>query len=127
MAIFTLKNAAYFGVIYVLYSWLNSKKYRVHDTGVVIVTGASSGIGYDAALGLDREGYHVLAGVRNEKAAAQLRKNGSPRLQPVILDVTSEEDILSTLNLADDIFEKNNTLPLVGIVNNAGVSNDLPW
>ncbi len=44
--------------------------YPVHRGGVVLITGASTGIGYDAALELMKEGYYVLAGVRKESDIA---------------------------------------------------------
>ena len=34
--------------------------------GDVVVTGSSTGIGRACAMALDREGFHVLSGVRNE-------------------------------------------------------------
>jgi len=41
--------------------------YPVHKKGIVVVTGASSGIGLHAAAGLAQAGYTVYAGVRSSK------------------------------------------------------------
>ena len=63
----------------------------VHQGSVVLVTGASSGIGLSAAVALKKKGYFVIGGVRKEKDAVTLRKTYG--LQTVILDVTKEVDI----------------------------------
>ena len=53
-----------------------------------LVTGASSGIGRATVRRLDAAGWKVFAGVRKEEDAAALRAESSPRLEPLILDIT---------------------------------------
>jgi NADP-dependent 3-hydroxy acid dehydrogenase YdfG len=50
---------------------------------VILVTGATSGIGRDAALRLARAGHRVLAGGRRPDALAELAAQG--RVEPLAL------------------------------------------
>lgn len=56
----------------------------------VLITGASSGMGFDAAPALARAGYKVFAAARRVERMEPLRAFG---ITPVALDVTSEESI----------------------------------
>jgi NADP-dependent 3-hydroxy acid dehydrogenase YdfG len=66
----------------------------VEGREIVVVTGASSGIGEATARELARRGYHVLAGVRRQEDADQMR---AVHIQPVILDITKEIDVARLL------------------------------
>ena len=83
----------------------------------VLVTGASSGIGKECALYLDKMGFRVFAGVRTEHAKEKIQKDVSDRFRPIILDVTKDETIRSTL----EIIVKDHEYPLYALVNNAGI------
>ena len=63
------------------------------DLPAVVITGASTGIGEACARDLDRRGYQVFAGVRKEADAQRLRQQSSPRLRPIMLDITAEASI----------------------------------
>ena len=56
----------------------------------VVITGTSTGIGKACALYLDKMGYVVYAGVRNQADGENLKKEASARLTPVNLDVTDD-------------------------------------
>jgi NAD(P)-dependent dehydrogenase (short-subunit alcohol dehydrogenase family) len=84
----------------------------------VLVTGASTGIGRATALRLDGSGWQVFAGVRKEADAEGLRKAASPRLVPVILDVTHPEQIAAAAARVEAESEGG----LHGLINNAGVA-----
>jgi NAD(P)-dependent dehydrogenase (short-subunit alcohol dehydrogenase family) len=86
--------------------------------GVVVVTGASTGIGRATALHLDRLGYRVHAGVRRESDGEALRQAGSQRLVTVRLDVT---DICSIEAAARAVSAVSGKAGLQGLVNNAGI------
>ncbi|WP_373355396.1 SDR family NAD(P)-dependent oxidoreductase [Pseudoroseicyclus sp. CXY001] len=60
----------------------------------LLITGCSSGIGYDAACGMRSRGWRVFASCRREEDCARLRAEGfeSPRI-----DYTDEESIRSGL------------------------------
>lgn len=75
---------------------------------VILVTGASSGIGYDTAADLARKGHTVYAAARRVALMEPLREFG---VIPVALDVTSEASIKACLEVTGD---------LDVLVNNAG-------
>ena len=88
----------------------------------VLITGASTGIGYATALYLDKIGFKVFAGVRKESDKQKLQQNSSANLTPIILDVCDMQSITSTFEtvsnqLGDDTFS---------LVNNAGLSLNGP-
>ncbi|HET9029929.1 MAG TPA: SDR family oxidoreductase [Candidatus Aquilonibacter sp.] len=82
----------------------------------IIVTGASSGIGYATACALAESGYLVFAGVRKEADRERLSAVHE-NLRPIIFDVTVPADVeraVETVRLSGS--------PLRAIVNNAGVA-----
>ncbi len=84
----------------------------------VVITGASTGIGRGCALYMDRLGWRVFAGYREESDAAALRAEASARLQPVLLDVT---DATSLRNAVAAVAGAVGGDGLSGLVNNAGI------
>jgi NAD(P)-dependent dehydrogenase (short-subunit alcohol dehydrogenase family) len=86
--------------------------------GSVLITGASRGIGRAAALGLAHDGWDVYAGVRRETDGADLEAEGEPRLVPIPLDVTDDQQIAA---LVDRLPER-----LDAVINNAGIVVDGP-
>jgi NAD(P)-dependent dehydrogenase (short-subunit alcohol dehydrogenase family) len=94
--------------------------------GAVVVTGASSGIGWATALVLAHEGWLVFAGVRREDhgealLAAAAALGAGVLLQPIRLDVTNEASIAAaTAEIAAELEERGERL--VGLVNNAGIA-----
>lgn len=53
-----------------------------NESGAVLVTGASTGIGRATALLLDGKGYRVFAGVRKQEDSNALKMAASERLTP---------------------------------------------
>jgi NAD(P)-dependent dehydrogenase (short-subunit alcohol dehydrogenase family) len=82
---------------------------------LVIVTGASTGMGAATALELARRGFHVLAGVRRDSDGTALRAAG---IEPVILDITNADHIAA---LAARVTGDPQGRPLRALVNNAGI------
>lgn len=87
--------------------------------GTVVVTGASTGIGYATAQLLTRRGYRVLATVRKEEDAARLRSEFGPRVEPVLVDVIEDDQIAALAARAQELVGDQG---LTGLVNNAGIA-----
>jgi NAD(P)-dependent dehydrogenase (short-subunit alcohol dehydrogenase family) len=84
----------------------------------VLVTGASTGIGYASAVALAEKGFHVFAGVRNPADAERIRLQSGGRLEPVILDVTKPEQIADVEAHIESVV---GGAGLHGLINNAGI------
>lgn len=87
---------------------------------LIVVTGASTGIGAASARELARKGFHVLAGVRREVDADALRADG---IEPYILDITMPSDVAA---IADRVARDPQRRPLRALVNNAGIAVNSP-
>jgi NAD(P)-dependent dehydrogenase (short-subunit alcohol dehydrogenase family) len=82
----------------------------------IVITGASSGIGADAAALLAREGFIVFAGVRNDADAARAATLHE-RVRPVMLDVADRASIDSAVRTV-----AASGHALRGVVGNAGIA-----
>lgn len=87
---------------------------------LIVVTGASTGMGAATAKELAGRGFHVLAGVRREIDADALRGDG---IEPLILDITVESDVAA---VADRVTRDPRGLPLRALINNAGIGVNGP-
>jgi NAD(P)-dependent dehydrogenase (short-subunit alcohol dehydrogenase family) len=90
---------------------------------LVVVTGASTGIGAATVKELAHRGFHVLAGVRREVDVVALRDLGVQGIEPLILDITVESDITA---IADRVADDPRNRPLRALVNNAGIAINAP-
>lgn len=63
----------------------------------ILITGSSSGIGYDAAVGLARAGWRVFATCRKEEDCARLRSEGQESFR---LDYAEEDSIAAAVKEA---------------------------
>jgi NAD(P)-dependent dehydrogenase (short-subunit alcohol dehydrogenase family) len=61
----------------------------------VLITGCSSGIGYDAAHGLAKRGWRVLATCRRPEDCARLESEG---LESFALDYASEDSLSAAMD-----------------------------
>ena len=78
----------------------------------ILITGASSGIGFDAARTLAQRGHAVYAGARRVEKMEALKADG---VIPIQLDITKEEDIQNTLETIKESHQGVDVL-----INNAG-------
>ncbi|MCV7321856.1 SDR family NAD(P)-dependent oxidoreductase [Mycolicibacterium confluentis] len=90
------------------------------ENRLVVITGASTGIGAATARELAQRGFHVLAGVRRERDADVIRR---PNIEPLILDITNPEHIRA---LAERVREDPQGRALRAVVNNAAVQANVP-
>jgi NAD(P)-dependent dehydrogenase (short-subunit alcohol dehydrogenase family) len=85
---------------------------------IALVTGSSSGIGFETALALAREGYYTYATMRDTSKATKIQeiaKKENLKLDVVELDVDKEDSIKSAIK---KIISKNDRIDV--LVNNAG-------
>jgi len=91
---------------------------------VVVVTGASSGIGRASALKLARSGFRVFAGVRKEEDGEALEEVAlAGRLTPLFIDVSDPGLIASA---ARNVEAAVGEAGLAGLINNAGIGEAWP-
>lgn len=102
------------------------REYKVHNKGIVLITGASSGIGRHAAEFLaDNHDFLVLAGVRKDSDFSSIANMAKKNLRPLMIDVASHESCTKAVEEIRRLTESEN-LPFVGLVNNAGVGHFNP-
>lgn len=85
---------------------------------VALVTGSSSGIGYETALSLARKGYKTYASMRDTSKGAKIldiAKKENLELKVIQLDVDDDSSIASAV---DVILKEDDTIDV--LVNNAG-------
>lgn len=87
---------------------------------MVVVTGTSSGIGRATAVQLAAEGFYVLAGVRRQEDAEEIKQKN---IEPVILDITAIDTLRA---LAERVEQDPLGRPLWAVVNNAGIAVNAP-
>jgi len=109
-------------------SFFGSKTYTVHQSGIVVITGASTGIGRHAAehMAHKYKSYIVLAGVRRASDAVSIQNMGIANFQPLIIDVTDHDSVVRAVDEVKALIEKTD-LPLIALVNNAGIAQRAPF
>jgi NAD(P)-dependent dehydrogenase (short-subunit alcohol dehydrogenase family) len=121
-----LMRAACLAVVVPIATHFIRPSFDVHSSGVIVVSGASSGIGQSAALKLAGLGFTVLAGVRRESDGAALEaaflggKFGGS-IHPVLLDVTDGASVAAAATAASSLAASKGLVGVVGVVCNAGV------
>jgi NAD(P)-dependent dehydrogenase (short-subunit alcohol dehydrogenase family) len=89
----------------------------------VVVTGASTGIGWGCAKVLTQKGFHVFGSVRKSADADRLVREFGSSLTPLLFDVTDAPAVASAATV---VREKLAGATLAGLVNNAGIANPGP-
>ena len=85
----------------------------------VVITGASTGIGWACAKLLLEKGFRVFGSVRKQADADRLKGEFGTNFTPLIFDVTDEPAVLAA---AREVRAMLNGEKLAGLVNNAGIS-----
>lgn len=87
---------------------------------LIVVTGASTGIGAATARELAKRGFHVLAGVRRDQDANAIK---SSNIEPLIIDITNPDQIQ---RFAHRVHEDPQGRKLRALINNAAVQANVP-
>lgn len=90
---------------------------------IVLITGATAGIGRHAALYLAARGFRVIATGRNSEALAALAAEADGDITPLRLDVTNQESIDGAVEVVDRITAGHG---IDVLVNNAGYGDIAP-
>ncbi len=85
----------------------------------VVVTGASTGIGWGCAKVLVKKGFRVFGSVRKQADADRLAKELGANFTPLLFDVTDAGAVKAG---ADKVAAALGGEPLFGLVNNAGIA-----
>lgn len=85
----------------------------------VVITGASTGIGWATAKLLLDRGFRVFGSVRKQADADRLRGEFGANFTPLLFDVTDEAAVLAA---AREVRAALNGETLTGLVNNAGIA-----
>jgi len=85
----------------------------------VVVTGASTGIGWASAKFLLEKGFRVFGSVRKQTDAERLKAEFGDNFTPLIFDITDEAAVLAG---AREVRNALNGETLAGLVNNAGIA-----
>src|SRR5215204_2101470 len=85
----------------------------------VVITGASTGIGWASTKLLLDRGFRVFGSVRKQADADRLKGEFGTNFTPLLFDVTDEPAVLAA---ARDVRAALNGEKLAGLVNNAGIA-----
>ena len=90
---------------------------KIHEK-VALVTGSSSGIGFETSIALAKNGFHTYATMRdldNSNKIKEIANKERLSLDVLRLDVTDDNSIKETIG---QIFDKSNRIDV--LINNAG-------
>ncbi len=88
---------------------------------VVLITGASTGIGRATAIEMRGRGWRVFATVRRQADVVDLTQTGRGLIEPLMMDVTDEASVERALATIQERAGR-----LDALVNNAGIAVDGP-
>ena len=89
----------------------------------VVITGVSTGIGYDAARYLTERGWRVLGSARKQADAERVQAALGDNFTPLLFDVTDGMAVSAAVTQTQSIIGGNN---LAGLINNAGIATAGP-
>lgn len=89
----------------------------------IVVTGASTGIGWGCTKVLTQKGFHVFGSVRKQADADRLSAAFGAAVTPLLFDVTDAQAVAAG---ALDVGARLAGATLAGLVNNAGIANPGP-
>jgi NAD(P)-dependent dehydrogenase (short-subunit alcohol dehydrogenase family) len=88
-------------------------------THIAVVTGTSSGIGFETALTLARNGFYTYATMRNLKKSTSIKEIANKEALPLkVIQLDVDSDDLSAKNAIQEIISEKQRIDI--LVNNAG-------
>ena len=93
--------------------------HRPPSQSVVVVTGCDTGFGYLASSALSQAGYPVIAACLTQEGYQRLSTINN--VQPVICDVTCENDVKGLARATEMALSANSDMRLWALINNAGI------
>jgi NAD(P)-dependent dehydrogenase (short-subunit alcohol dehydrogenase family) len=90
----------------------------------ILITGVSTGIGYDLTRQFIQKGYKVFGSVRSEVDAKRIGDEMGPEFQPLLFDVTNYSQIDQA---AEALTKEIGQEGLAALVNNAGIAIGGPF
>jgi 11-cis-retinol dehydrogenase len=115
--IFLIVLAVLLDAIYRLYRYCFPSPNVDPNGKYVLISGCDTGFGHTLAVELDKQGFHIFAGVFDSSSESSLRATLSQRAVVFRLDINRQEDIDAALALV-----QGKTNSLHALVNNAGIS-----
>src|SRR3979490_507177 len=97
----------------------DNRRERNSNMKSVVITGASTGIGWAAAKLLLERGFRVFGSVRKQADADRLKTEFGANFTPLIFDVTDEAAVLAA---SREVRAQLNGATLPGLLNNAGIA-----
>src|ERR1700726_4982231 len=94
------------------------RRNRMANSKDVVITGASTGIGWGTTKVLVSKGFRVFGSVRKQADADRLQKDFGNGFVPLIIDVTDTAAVHQAAQKVGSMIGDRN---LVGLVNNAGI------
>ncbi|KAA3629135.1 MAG: SDR family NAD(P)-dependent oxidoreductase [Bacteroidetes bacterium] len=85
----------------------------------ILITGASTGIGYTTAKFLIDKGFSVIGSVRKTNEVAKIESELGPNFKGVVFDVTDQQSISQSFHKVEDLVGEHG---LFGLINNAGIA-----
>jgi NAD(P)-dependent dehydrogenase (short-subunit alcohol dehydrogenase family) len=98
---------------------INSGEGRANKKLSILITGASTGIGWDCSLELAKMGWRVFATVRKEADGKKLVDASSGEVTPVIMDISDYESVKKGALIIEEKLAGDG---LDALFNNAGIS-----
>ena len=84
-----------------------------------VVTGSSTGIGYQISKTLVQNGYRVFGSVRNDVDGKKVSDEIGVNFIPLVFDVTDETAVKESVKKVETLLDGQN---LTGLINNAGIA-----
>ena len=97
----------------------NNNKPNGEITRVAVVTGSSSGIGFETALTLARNGFYTYATMRNLKKSTSIEEIADKEALPLkVIELDVDDDLSAKNAIQEEIISEKQRIDI--LVNNAG-------